>query len=177
MVAGSTISCPPRRVRLEGRIDATETARGPVRGARAQYRGGGSPASTGSGGLGQVEVFEPQHVFVLVSQHCTPPASAGQVVAQSLSVLHDGAHVFSAGVDGVDGGSFVSGAGSVGSACSSAGTSALLAQAAATAIVRRAVTARADFEKVTCCTGWTLRHGAREVSPDRLTFAYVPIHA
>jgi hypothetical protein len=80
-----------------------------------QYAGGGSPASV-STGFGHAAVFEPQHVFVFVSQHCTPPASAGQLFSHSASVLHDGAHFFAGGAMllGVDGGTFAVGAGSVG---------------------------------------------------------------
>lgn len=121
---------------------------------RDQYAGGGS-AGGSAAGAGQDDVFEPQHVFVFVSQHCTPPASAGQPVAQSASVAHVDGQVFGAGAGGVDaGGNFVSGvgAGSAG-ATSSAGTSALFAQAVA---IRRAVTANADFDKVAYFTAGTI---------------------
>jgi hypothetical protein len=118
--------------------------------AARQYAGGGSPAS--GSGCGQEEVFDPQQVFVFVSQHCTPPVRRGQLFAQSESVLHDGAHFFSGGGGGVvlvdAGGSFVSGGGSVGAVVSSRGTSALFAHAAAASARRTAVTANADFEKV-----------------------------
>jgi hypothetical protein len=125
-----------------------------------------------SAGFGQDEVFEPQHVFVLRSQHCTPPASAGQLLAQSLSVAHDGAHFFSAGAAGADaGGSFVvsAGGGSVGAATVSSGTSELSAQAAAASAIITAVTASADFDKVAYFTGRTLRQAPPEIRPDRLT--------
>ncbi|MDB4933884.1 MAG: hypothetical protein JWP87_856 [Labilithrix sp.] len=140
-----------------------------------QYAGGGSPASAVSTGFGQDDVFEPQHVFVLVSQHCTPPARAGQLLVQSESVAQDGAHFFSGAevgaVLGVDAGSLVSGVGSVGSAAvSSGGTSALLAQAASAP--RRAVTTNADFDKVAYFTAGTLCHGFRKFSPDRLTESF-----
>jgi len=120
------------------------------------------PAS-GSVAAGQADVFEPQQVLVLRSQHCTPPARAGQLFVQSESVAHVGAH-FLSGVEpagvlaGVDAGTLVSaggGAGSVG-LVSSAGTSALFAQAASAAT--RAVTANADFDKVAYFTGRTLIH-------------------
>jgi hypothetical protein len=78
------------------------------------------------------------------------------VFAQSESVLHVAAHFFSGGAGGVGldcGGSVVAGAGSVGCCwTSSAGTSALFAQAAAAIAKRTAVTANADFEKVRCFT-------------------------
>ena len=106
-----------------------------------QYAGGGVAPASGSAGAGQADVFEPQHVLVFKSQHCTPPASAGQVFAQSASVAHVAAHFFSgaagvlAGVD--DGGTVEAGGGVVddvsGGAVSSGGTSALFAQAASAA--------------------------------------------
>jgi len=135
------------------------------------------PAS-GSAGAGQADVFEPQQVLVLRSQHCTPPARAGQLFVQSESVAHVGAHFLSAGgvlagVDaGVDAGTLVSaggGAGSVG-LVSSAGTSALFAQAARP--TRRAVTANADFDKVAYFTGRTLIHEFRNTRADCLTESF-----
>jgi hypothetical protein len=128
-----------------------------------------------SAGFGQDDVFEPQHVFVLVSQHCTPPARAGQELVQSESVAHDGAHFFSGGgVEagaGVDAGIlFVSGGGGSVGAVSSAGTSALLAQAASAP--RRAVTTNADFDKVAYFTAGTLCHGFPNSRPDRLTESF-----
>jgi hypothetical protein len=129
------------------------------------------PAS-GSVAAGQADVFEPQQVFVLRSQHCTPPARAGQLFVQSESVAHVGAHFLSAGgvlagvLAGVDAGTLVSaGGGAAGSVglVSSAGGSALFAQAASAAT--RAVTANADFDKVTYFTGRTLIHEFRNTRP------------
>lgn len=132
------------------------------------------PASDVSTGAGQADVFEPQHVFAFVSQHCTPPARAGQLFAQSASVAHVGAHFFSAGggvLAGFEAGSFVSagGAGSVGAVVSVAGTSALFAQAVA---MRTAVTANADFDKVAYFTAGTLNHGFPKTRPERLTQSF-----
>ena len=114
-------------------------------------------------------------MFDLVSQHCTPPASAGQLLAQSESVLQDGAHFFSAGLLAgavLGGGSFVSGgAGSVGATASSGGTSALSAHAAAASAIIT-VTANADFDKVAYFTGRTLRQSPDEIRPDRLTTTF-----
>ena len=138
------------------------------------------PAS-GSAGAGQADVFEPQQVLVLRSQHCTPPARAGQLLVQSESVAHVGAHFFSVGVlagvlAGVDAGTLVSaggGAGSVG-LVSSAGGSALFAQAASagTRTARRAVTANADFDKVAYFTERTLIHEFRKSRADCLTESF-----
>jgi len=122
------------------------------------------PAS-GSAGAGQAEVFEPQQVLVLRSQHCTPPARAGQLFVQSESVAHVDAHFLSAGViagvlAGVDAGTLVSGGGSVVALSTllpvSGGGSALFAHAARP--TRRAVTANADFDKVAYFTSRTLIH-------------------
>lgn len=114
--------------------------------------------------------MEPQHVFVFVSQHWTPPASAGQLLAQSESVVQDGAHFFSSGGGGVGfeaGGSFgAAGGGSVALDSSVAGTSALLAQAAA---MRTAVTANRDFERVAYFTAGTLSPALPKICPERLT--------
>ena len=117
-----------------------------------QYAGAGSGVA--AGGAGQADVFEPQQVFVFVSQHCTPPARAGQPVAQSASVAQLDGHTFAGGVAaGVAAGNFVSaGGGSVGDV-SSAGTSALFAQAVA---IRTAVTANTDFDKVAYFTPGTI---------------------
>ena|GEM_PF-401538 len=109
-----------------------------------------------------------------MSQHCTPPASAGQPVAQSASVAQVDGHVFGGGVlAGVAAGNFVSGAGagSVGEV-SSAGTSALFAQAVA---IRTAVTANADFDKVAYFTTGTISDGLPKISPDRLTLTFAMI--
>ena len=137
----------------------------------AQYAGVGS--GVGSAGFGQADVFEPQHVFVFVSQHCTPPARAGQPVAQSASVAQVDGHVLGGGVvAGVAAGNFVSGgAGSVGDV-SSAGTSALFAQAVA---IRTAVTANADFDKVAYFTRGTIGDELQKNRPDRLTLTFAMI--
>ena len=130
-------------------------------------------ASPGSTCAGQADVFDPQHVLVFRSQHCTPPARAGQEFAQSSSFEQDGTHFLSAGaVDvGVVDGSFApASAGNVGDAVvSSAGASALFAQAATTRPVRIAETANADFEKVAYFTGGTLNPAFGKVRPNRLT--------
>jgi hypothetical protein len=136
-----------------------------------QYAGVGS--GVGAGGAGQADVFEPQQVFVFVSQHCTPPASAGQPVAQSASVAQDDGQTFGAGVEGLVGGNVVVGAGSVGDV-SSAGTSALFAQAVA---IRTAVTANADFDKVAYFTPGTISDELQKISPDRLTLAFTMIES
>ena len=121
-------------------------------------------------GTGQADVFDPKQVLDLVSQHCTPPGTDGQLFWQSESVVQDGAHFFS-GVGAFEaGGTVVAGAGSVAAEpWSSAGMSALLAQAAATRPNRIAVTAKADFEKVEYVTKPTLNQGQRKKGPDRLT--------
>jgi hypothetical protein len=137
------------------------------------------PAS-GSAGAGQADVFEPQQVLVLRSQHCTPPARAGQLLVQSESVAHVGAHFFSAGgvlagvLAGVDAGTLVSGGGSVVALSVplpvSGGGSALFAHAARP--TRRAVTANADFDKVADFTTRTLIHEFRKTRPDCLTQSF-----
>ncbi len=140
-----------------------------------QYAGVGS-AGGSAGGAGQADVFEPQQVFVLVSQHCTPPARAGQPVAQSASVAQDDGQTFGGGVvAGVAAGSVVglAGGGSVGEV-SSAGTSALFAQAVA---IRTAVTANTDFDKVAYFTSGTISDELRKNSPDRLTLAFAMIES
>jgi hypothetical protein len=95
-------------------------------------------------------------------------------LVQSESVAQEGAHFFSGGVVGavfgVDAGSLVSGAGSIGASDVSGGTSALLAQAARAP--RRAVTTNADFDKVAYFTAGTLNHGFRNSRPDRLTQSF-----
>ena len=113
------------------------------------------PASPVSTGAGQAAVFEPKHAPDLVSQHCTPPARAGQLFWQSLSSLQDGTHFLATG-GVVDAGGTVEAGGSVSAVSWVGGTSALLAQAVATRI---AVTANADFEKVEYVTAGTLRDG------------------
>lgn len=136
------------------------------------------PAS-GSAGAGQADVFEPQQVLVLRSQHCTPPARAGQLFAQSESVAHVGAHFFSAGggvavLAGVDAGTLVSAGGGsvagVSDAVPSGGGSALFAHAAS--IATRAVTANADFDKVANFTGRTLIHELEKSRADCLTESF-----
>jgi hypothetical protein len=95
---------------------------------------------------------------------------------QSESVLHDGAQTFAAGMlVGVDGGSFelVSAGVGVGSVAlvSSAGGSALAAQATENRPKppNKAVTTRADFEKVAYFTAGTLNPVNAKARPDCLT--------
>ena len=109
-----------------------------------------------------------------MSQHCTPPARAGQPVAQSASVAQDDGQTLAGGsAAGFAAGNFVSviGAGSVGDV-SSAGTSALSAQAVA---IRTAVTANTDFDKVAYFTARNISDEREKISPDRLTLAFTMI--
>lgn len=140
-------------------------ARGVRENAR-QYAGGGS---TGSGSVtGHVAVFDGKQRLAFVSQHCTPPATEGQLFAQSASVVQDFGHSFFVGVGAVDaGGSFDSGGGSVGAMSPSGDEES--AHALATRDARTAVTANADFEKVVYFTVRTLSPGAKKTRPNRLT--------
>jgi hypothetical protein len=116
--------------------------------------------------------------LVFKSQHCTPPARAGQVFAQSESVAHVAAHFFSGAVvgvlAGVAAGTVLAGGGVVADvsagAVSSGGTSALFAHAASAAT--REVTANADFDKVAYFTGRTLIHEFRKSRADCLTGSF-----
>jgi hypothetical protein len=109
-----------------------------------------------------------RHFFEPESQHDTPAAPVAHVPLQSVSAVQD----LGAGgaVDaGAAAGNFVSGAGagSVGDV-SSAGTSALFAQAVA---IRMAVTANTDLE-VAVFTSGTISDEVLKISPDRLTLPF-----
>jgi hypothetical protein len=70
----------------------------------------------GSLGAGHVDDDAAKHLPTLVSQHCTPPATDGQLFWQSESAVQLGAQTLAGGAGGgvVSGGSVVAGAGSVG---------------------------------------------------------------
>ncbi len=114
-----------------------------------------------------------RHFFEPESQQDTPAAPVAHVPLQSVSAVH--ALGAGGGVEaGVAAGNFVStGAGSVGE-MSSAGTSALFAQAAT---IRTAVTANTDFDKVAYFTSRTISDDLQKNSPDRLTLAFTMIES